>query len=112
MNTSLKVVLLSALLYPGAGHFILKKYLTGIALASAFSIPLLSVINEILASANQVVAQVNRGEILADIASISQALSSLMTDANVQEFNVKIYLMAVVWLLGVLDAYRISKLVN
>jgi len=107
MKMSLKAILLSALVYPGAGHFILKKYLTCITLVTVFSVPLFGVINDTLVKANQVVEQVVSGKIPADIASISQALTSL--DANAEASNIKMYVMIIVWVIGVLDAYRVSK---
>ncbi len=110
MNIALKSVLLSALVYPGAGHFFLKKYRACIVFVVVFSVPLFSVINDIVDRADQVVELIIKGEVSPDIASISESLSSLSNDSNVQALNFQIYIMLIVWVIGIYDAYRQSKL--
>ncbi len=110
MNKSLKAVLLSALVYPGAGHFFLKKYAMCIALVSVFSVPLFLLISEIVGKANIVVKQIENGEIPLNIAAISESLSSIISDTYAQDLNIKIYVIAAAWLIGILDSYRVSKL--
>lgn len=110
MNKSLKAVLLSALVYPGVGHFFLKKYATCIALVSVFSVPLFLLISEIVGKANIVVQQIENGEIPLNIAVISESFSSITSDTDTQGLNIKIYVMIAVWLIGILDSYRVGKL--
>jgi hypothetical protein len=109
MNKPVKAVLLSVLLYPGAGHFFLKKYVSCFALAGIFSIPLIFVMNDIFNKANQVIEQIKNGEIPLDVAAITEAISTLTSGSEAHALNVKIYVMITVWVIGIFDAYRLSK---
>lgn len=105
MKKSVKAALLSALVYPGAGHFFLKKYALCAVFSCTFSVPLYFIISEIVAKAENIVEQIKNGEIPLDIAAISESLSS----ANAQELNIKMYVLVIVWLLGIVDSYRIGR---
>ena len=102
-------MLLSALVYPGVGHLGVKKYVSALVLATAFSIPLYRVVSDIMVKANQVVAQINSGEIPLDITEISASLSQIMTPSSMQALNTNFYVMALVWGIAIVDVYRVSK---
>ena len=106
MKKSLKAVLVSALIYPGLGHFIFKKYVVGIAFIISFSIPLLLLIQGMLAKANQVVLQIQQGETALDVTAIS---NSLMTSSDMQTLDTYTYIMLAIWIISVLDVYRVSR---
>ncbi len=108
MEKSIKAALLSAFVYPGTGHFFLKKYTLGAAFACAFSIPLYFIISEIVTKAEQIVEQINNGEIPLDIAAISESLSSSIQSIDTQELNIKIHALAIIWIIGITDSYRIG----
>ncbi len=61
MKKSMKAALLSALVYPGTGHFSLKKYTWGGIFAGTFSVPLYFMITDIISKAEQVVEQIKSG---------------------------------------------------
>ncbi|MFT4925239.1 MAG: hypothetical protein ACI8WB_001331 [Phenylobacterium sp.] len=109
MKKATKAVLWSALLYPGAGHFILKKYPACIVLVMCFSLPLFLVISEIVDKTNQLVARITNGEILLDVAAISKAVTQMTSSTEAEGLNVKIYIMIIVWIVAILDAYRIGR---
>jgi len=60
MKKELKAVLLTAIVYPGAGHFSLKKHLIGCIFAGVFTLLLFMTLGDILA-----IAQCSANEILA-----------------------------------------------
>jgi len=109
MKKSVKAALLSAFVYPGMGHFYLKKHAMFAVFACAFSVPLYFIISEILAKAERVVEQIKNGEIPLDIAAISESLSSSTVGVDSQEFNIKIYVLVVIWLIGIIDSYRLGR---
>ena len=84
MKKSVKAALLSAFVYPGMGHFYLKKHAMFAVFACAFSVPLYFIISEIMAKAENIVEQINNGEIPLDIAAISQSLSSSAVGVDAQ----------------------------
>ena len=107
MSNRKKAVLLSALVYPGAGHFILKKYAVCVALVVAFSVPLVLVINEIMTKTRQIAEQISNGEITSDLTAITEAVLNL-TSGN-EALSINISIMTIVWVISILDAYRVGK---
>jgi len=109
MKKSVKAALLSAFIYPGTGHFFLKRHGVGAFLACTFSVPLYFIISEIMAKAENIVEQINNGEIPLDIAAISQSLSSSAVGVDAQELNIKMYVLIIIWAIGILDSYRLGR---
>jgi hypothetical protein len=109
MKKPIKAALLSAFVYPGAGHFLLKKYYHTAVFAFTFSVPLYFIVSEIFAKAEQVVEQIKNGEIPLDITAISESLSSAMSGDATQELNTKVYILVIIWLISIIDSYRIGR---
>ncbi|MGJ8692124.1 MAG: hypothetical protein ACSHW0_06545 [Thalassotalea sp.] len=108
MTKSTKAVLFSALLYPGAGHYLLKKYISAAIFALLFSVPLFLVMSDIIAKAKQVADKITRGEIPLNIDAISASLTSI-TGPDAQTLNYQIYFMVIIWVIAIVDTYRISR---
>ncbi len=106
MKKSIKAALLSALVYPGVGHFFLKKSLMGVIFAGVFSIPLYFVISEIIAKAETIVDQITSGEIALDSAVISASLSNSMSGVEGQALDMNIYVLIIIWVVAIIDSYR------
>ncbi len=109
MKKSIKAALLSAFVYPGTGHFFLKKYTSCVVFACAFSVPLYFIFSEIMNKAGQIAEQITKGELPLDIAAISESLSNSVTAANAQELNIKMYALVIIWFIGIIDSYRIGR---
>lgn len=109
MNKSLKALLFSVLIYPGSGHLFLKKYVPGVSLIGAFTIPLLMVIIDIVEKANQIVARIESGDIPLTNGAISDAVSQLMAGEAGQSIDLNIIVMAAIWIVAAADAYRLGK---
>ena len=109
MNKQLKAALMSALVYPGAGHFTLKKYVPCFAFAGVFSVPLYLVISEIMDKTNKIVEQITTGVIPLDIAAITAAVSNMTSGPEAQHLSFKINILIFVWFIAILDAYRVGK---
>ena len=112
MNISLKAILLSAFVYPGAGHFILKKYVTGSIFFTFFSVILYFVVSDMLERVNLVIEQVKQGELPLDFAVLSEEISKSSFDMNAESPHVLLYLMIAVWVFAMWDAFRESKLIT
>jgi len=108
MNIALKSALLSAFVYPGAGHFFLKKYTLCTAYVCTFSVPLYLLFREIFSKTELVVKQIQNGEIPLDVTAISHALSHSITGVSAQELNIKVYVLMLLWILGIIDSYRLG----
>jgi hypothetical protein len=108
MNKSVKAALLSAFVYPGLGHFFLKKYGRFAIFSGTFSIPLYFIISDIIEKAEHIVKQIKNGEIPLNLAAISESLSSNVVAANTQELNILLYVLVAIWGIGVIDSYRLG----
>jgi hypothetical protein len=113
MKTPLKAALVSAFVFPGVGHIMLKKYLSGCALLASFAIALYVYLNDIIDKVQQVLTQVQSGSIPLTVDAITSALATVSTGLTMQTLNNISYLLLLIWLLSIADAYRVaSKLLN
>ena len=108
MNQSNKAVLLSALVFPGAGHFKLKKYIPGTVLACASLAALYLIIADMLKRAMEVSDKILSGEVSPDVATISQLISS-QSGSETQQLDIAWAVLIVSWLIGIVDSYRCGK---
>lgn len=74
MNQRLKAVLLSSLVFPGAGQFLLKKYVLGGLLATGALISCYVITITIIERSLLIVDKLNLGEMPIDISTISALL--------------------------------------
>ena len=70
MKANLKAALLTAIIYPGAGHFSLKKHLIGAIFAGVFSVLLILTMKDIFAVAQCTANEIVAGKIPMTITSI------------------------------------------
>lgn len=109
MKKSIKAVLFSAFAYPGAGHCYLKKYPAALLFASAFSVPLFFVVRLLITKANEIIVNINNGQIPLDIISINQSLLDFTSSSQGQEVNIGLYFMVFVWFAAMVDCYRLGR---
>ena len=105
MKKSIKAALLSALVYPGVGHFYLKKKIVGTLFSCAFTLPLYFIIVGIVEKAERIVEKINNGEIPLNFAAISESLSSSVLDGEAQTINITVYILLSIWFVAIINAY-------
>ena len=109
MKKPVKAALLSTFLFPGAGHFFLKKYALCVVFSCTFSVPLYFIISDIMTKAEQVLDQIKKGDIPLDITAISESLSSSTVGLDTQELNIIMYALIIIWFIGIIDSYRLGR---
>lgn len=109
MTKSTKAALLSAFIIPGAGHFILKKYLYATLLISVSLIALSILITKAVEKALTISKQILNGEVKADIETIMQLVSNQAAGADAPLINSATFVLVIAWLIGILDAYRTGR---
>jgi len=109
MNKSVKAALLSAFIFPGAGHFFLKKYFIGTILSGTAFVTLYVVVTNLVERALQIAEKLQSGEVQLDVETISELVSSQPTGAEAQSLSIAMVVLTVVWLAGITDSYRIGK---
>lgn len=110
MVRSIKAVLLSAFVFPGVGHFFLKKHLAGSVLACTALAPLSLVIYKTVEWVLQTTEQIQLGEVPLDVAAITELVSGQPTGAEAQLLNIASAVFFISWLTGMVDSYRIGLL--
>ena len=108
MNKSSKAVLLSALVFPGTGHFYLKKTLHGFYIAGSAITALYFLITKSVESALRITDKIQSGEVPLDVATITELVSNSPTGADALLLNIATVVLIVCWLIGIVDSYRVG----
>ncbi len=108
MKKSTKSALLSAFVFPGAGHIHLKKYIPGILLAIFSFASIYYVILTIIQTAFLIVGKLQNGEIQPDISAISQLLLNQSSSTDSHLLNMATVVLIICWAIGIIDSYRIG----
>ena len=105
----MKVALLSALVFPGMENFQLKKYMPGVVLAGSACAGLYFFTTKTLERTWQIVDEIQSGAAPLDSAEISALLLEQPTGAEAQLFNAATAVVIMVWLISIVDSYRIGR---
>ncbi len=109
MKKSTKAALLSAFVFPGAGHIYLKFYVSGLLLVGASSAGIFYLILNIIEKALQIVEEIQLGHVQADATAINQLLSNQPTGNESQLLSIVTIAIAICWSIGIIDSYRIGR---
>jgi hypothetical protein len=106
MTRPAKAALLSALVFPGLGHIVLKLYLRGSilmlgALASAWVIVRIA-----FRQAQAILDGVASGDIPIESGAITEVLSKTSADSDSTAATTATVVFTVCWLIGIIDSYR------
>ncbi|MFI4939553.1 MAG: hypothetical protein ACHP7O_04305 [Burkholderiales bacterium] len=107
MKKSVKAALWSGLVFPGAGHFFLKRTLRGMLLFIPALLSTILLVRGLLAQAELVMDKVASGAAPPD----AQVIGALLDAApETPIMNIAFWILAVCWVLGVIDAYRLGSI--
>jgi hypothetical protein len=109
MKLSHKALLYSALIFPGGGHFLLRRYLAGSLLAGAAFACLVVLVMRAIDAAQKVSEQILMGEIPLDIASIREAITTQAAVAESQATTIATWLLVACWIVAAIDAWRLGR---
>jgi hypothetical protein len=109
MKQSHKAALFSALIFPGSGHFLLKRYSTGILLACTALGCLGVLVNRALVIAQTITDKILSGEIPLDGDHLSAAISAQSAANDSPATSIATWLLVAVWVLGSIDAWRLGR---
>jgi len=109
MKKPLKVALFSGLVFPGLGHFMLKKYFRAGLLFTSFAVTSYFYFTDAMSKAESILFKIQNGEIALDATAITMALENINIGFSQQQLSLLSYLMLVIWLAAVIDSYRVAK---
>jgi len=109
MKNSIKGAVLSGLVFPGLGQVVLKHYKRGIALALTVLLSLLVVVVKALRQAFIILEKIEAEGRTIDMSTISSAAAQASTTSDNLLYNVVSLLIILLWIIGIVDAYRLGR---
>jgi len=109
VNKSAKAALLSAFVFPGAGHFLLKKHIPGAVLAATAFAGLYFFVSKTVETALKITEKIQSGEIQLDATTITELVSEQAMGAEAQLLDISVTVFIISWLIGIVDSYRIGR---
>jgi TM2 domain-containing membrane protein YozV len=104
LKKSTKAVLLSGLVFPGLGHFYLKRWVTGVALSGVAAFAVYYISSIAMTIALDVSRRIETGAIPADIATVTNVVSQQFSGIE-QATNLASITLLVCWVTGVVGSY-------
>ena len=108
MKKSSKAALLSGLIFPGTGHFVLKQYLRGSVLMLVALVAFSVIVARIYQRALTIFERINSGDIPVDTGAIAEMVSNSTSGADRSIENIAVVVLGVCWLIGIIDSYRLG----
>jgi len=109
VNKPTKAALLSAFIFPGVGHILLKKYIPATVLAGTAFAGLYFLIANAVERALQITEKIQSGEISLDAVTITELVSKQAMGTEAQLLNVAAAVLFISWLIGIVDSYRVGR---
>ena len=109
MSRALKAALLSALVFPGIGHFSLKQKVQGTLLSGIAIVCLYFMLTSIVEIAQQISVKIQSGEIPLDVARIRESISRQLAGNDGQLINTSSLLLVICWIVGIIDSFRVGR---
>jgi hypothetical protein len=110
MRKSLKGALLSGLVFPGYGQFVMKHYKRGIALMIVSIASLVVIGVKVQQQIFIVLENIEYGDGAIDMSGILNAVSLTDTTSGDVIYRFASFLLLFCWIIGVIDAYRIGRI--
>ncbi|GGY32634.1 hypothetical protein GCM10011297_01940 [Bacterioplanes sanyensis] len=112
VKESTKAVLLSTLVFPGMGHFYLKKPLAGVMLFGASTVCLFYILTTVVSVTKKVMANITVADLPLDIAQITELVQQSMAAVDGSSANTATWVLIVLWVIAALDAARLGRAVQ
>ena len=109
MRRSTKAVLLSALVYPGAGHWYLAKKGAALLFMLAATAALYVLMSSAWSQANVIAEQILSGEVQPEIGALLDLMADQSSLDQSSRSTIAIVWLGIVWFAGILDAWRVGK---
>lgn len=105
----MKAALLSAFIFPGVGHFFLKKPIPGAVLVGTALAALCLIATKAAERALQIAETIQSGEVQLDAAAIAELVSKQPMGTETQTLDIATAVLILCWLIGIVDSYRVGR---
>jgi len=109
MNLAVKGALFNALLFPGWGHIYLKRYKRGIFIIIGILAGIFSIVWSVAQTTINILKTTPLKKGTVDIIAVYNLTSNTLRSMNVSPFFFTLSSIILLWILSIIDAYRIGK---
>lgn len=109
MKRSTKAVLLSALVYPGAGHWYLARKWSALLFMLAATAALYVLMSSAWSQANLIAEQILSDDMQPEIGALLDQMAGQSSLDQSGRSTIATAWLGIVWLAGVLDAWRVGR---
>lgn len=110
MRNTIKAVLLSALVFPGTGHFSLKKPVHGSVLVVISIICMYFLFSTVFEMSLELQTKIQNGEMVFDQDKINEVVQEKLATGNYQYLGTSALGFILCWIFGVIDSFRVGHL--
>jgi hypothetical protein len=103
---------MSALVFPGLGHVVLKHYRRGFVVMLAVLACLVVIVTEAAKKAVAIMDHVQYEGGAIDMATVSEAARQASVGSDSRVIDLALLLMVLCWVFAIVDAYRIGKRID
>ncbi len=100
---------MSALLFPGSGHFALKRPIQGCILALISLICVYFLFTTAMDIAQGLSVKLQTGQVPLDLETISALVNQEISSEKAQSANTATFVLGFTWLAGMVDCFRIGR---
>jgi len=104
-----KAALLSGLVFPGLGHFFLKKRIAGAILFGTALTSLYFLMARSVTAALRITEQIQSGEVDLNNTTITDLIATQSSTGDGQLLEFATAVLVVSWLIGIFDSYRVGR---
>jgi len=104
-----KAALLSGLVFPGFGHFFLKKRIAGSILFGTALTSLYFLMAPSVTAALRITEQIQSGEVDLNNTTITDLIATQSSTGDGQLLEFATAVLVVSWLIGIFDSYRVGR---
>jgi hypothetical protein len=108
MSQTSKAMWLSALVFPGSGHWLLKKYKTAGVLIVSAGAAVYFLVDYTLTKAHSIAEKIETGEVGLDINRIMALITAPPPPELATYLSIATYVLMISWIIGIVDCYRIG----
>lgn len=109
MKNSIRAALWSALVLPGVGQIVLKRYTRGIALVLATLAAVVWIAVNAVEQALAILGKLQSAGASLNAQTLVDITAQASAAADSLSFNIALYLTIFCWVFGIVDAYRIGR---
>jgi len=110
MRHTIKAVLLSALVFPGTGHFSLKKPVKGSVLLGITLVCLYFLFSAAMSISKELQGKIQNGEMLYDKAEVTAIVTEKISGGDYQYLGLASMGLLFCWVFGVIDSLRLGRI--